>query len=162
MTTGTSKKVQKPISSYLLMCNRSVWKGNGQEKSMEKQKFGKQEHQKLAAQWAKLLDSEKEPFKQKTVMEKVEYEKIKRELECENGGGKNKVLLTRCSPICLLKLFKDFKDKKIDTILHSINMGSLLQMKSRSMRREVIIYLIERFNAESCAIKVDGHNITHC
>ncbi|MBA0589479.1 hypothetical protein Gorai_018225, partial [Gossypium raimondii] len=65
---------------------RSVWKGNGQEKSMEKQKFGKQEHQKLAAQWAKLLDSEKEPFKQKTVMEKVENEKIKRELECENEG----------------------------------------------------------------------------
>ncbi|XP_052876976.1 uncharacterized protein LOC108471178 [Gossypium arboreum] len=93
-------------------------------------------------------------------MEKVEYEKIKREFECENEGGKNKVLLTRCSPICLPKLFKDLKDKKIDTILHSIDMGPLLQMKSRSMRREVIIYLIERFDAENCAIKVDSHNIT--
>ncbi|MBA0769197.1 hypothetical protein Gotri_017953, partial [Gossypium trilobum] len=85
------------------MVRRKVWRNRNLANRWE--------HQKLAAQWAKLLDSEKEPFKQKTVMEKVEYEKIKRELECENEGGKNKVLLTRCSPICLLKLFKDFKDK---------------------------------------------------
>ncbi|PPS07193.1 hypothetical protein GOBAR_AA13447 [Gossypium barbadense] len=83
----------------------------------------------------------------------------KEELEVEGQDEKYKGMLTLCSPRSTIKLFKDLKDTKIENILCALGMESSIQLTSQLMKREVLGYLIEKFDPISCSIKFQGNTI---
>ncbi|KAL4311878.1 hypothetical protein GQ457_01G047670 [Hibiscus cannabinus] len=152
MNIQTTKKLKKPkgvfINYYISQCKLNM-------KNKAKMTF--QARRELGEKWKQLSLEEKEPFIKQTIKQRNQY---KQELEEGfDGYKKEKVVSTRCSPLNLFKLFEQLKERKKETVVHSVGFGSLLQLKGRNMRRGLCRYLAENFDLESCSIKFNGQSI---
>ncbi|KAI3726430.1 hypothetical protein L1987_66227 [Smallanthus sonchifolius] len=108
-----------------------------------------------------------EAWKVMSLEEKSKYTKRAREVwddylssapAREPKPRKQANLVTRCSPGRLVNVLKHFTDDQKEAV-KSMGFGSLLDLKCRTLRRSLCLWLLERFNTIRRSLEICGERI---
>lgn len=108
-----------------------------------------------------------EAWKVMTLEEKSKYTKRAREVwddylssapAREPKPRKQANLVTRCSPGRLVNVLKHFTTEQKEAV-RSMGFGSLLDLKCRTLRRSLCLWLLERFNTIRRSLEICGERI---